>query len=251
MSDPAGTEIREAIRRTYAQCSSYEDEGEVTSTFHGPIGRFVRRRPFSTLFVRPYHFRFEFRERRGEEDWNQYVIWTRGGPVNWWWSVSPKGDPPESLRTAIAAAAGVSGGSSHTVPHLLLPEISGRRWLDLADLKYEGIETWQGTPCHRFTRPAAIKGLMTYRIDAGSFLLRCVQEARHVLRKGLRRAADSLPASIPPQDRAAILGLDRPGDDSTEVESETVYRSRLDQPIDPLRFEFVPPPRGSSGQRGD
>ena len=60
------------MARIYAGARSYEDEGQVILVFTGPIGRHGVRRPFSTKFVRPKHYRYEFTE--GEVVPRRYVI---------------------------------------------------------------------------------------------------------------------------------------------------------------------------------
>jgi hypothetical protein len=56
--------------------------------------------------------------------------------VRTWWDVEPGIHENASLGSALAGATGVSGGSAHAVPALLLPdEIAGRRLTDMTDVK--------------------------------------------------------------------------------------------------------------------
>ena len=81
-STPAeDAEILGRIREAYAECESYQDEGDVTTVFFLEDGeRSTHVRPFTTAFVRPDRFRFEFRSRfesgpvRADE--HSFVVWT-------------------------------------------------------------------------------------------------------------------------------------------------------------------------------
>ena len=54
------------MAKNYAAAGSYEDEGVVTIVFSGPMGKRTVKRPFSTKFVRPKLYRYEFTERFGD-----------------------------------------------------------------------------------------------------------------------------------------------------------------------------------------
>lgn len=130
---PTGEEILQRSAAVYAQATSYQDTGEVTTRF------FPRNRDphetvstFSTAFTRPGRFRFEFRNRFDERqpDWNRYVIWQADAEVQAWWSLRPNEAPPENLALGLARAAGVSSGSSYRIPGQLQPDvINGRPFL--------------------------------------------------------------------------------------------------------------------------
>jgi hypothetical protein len=60
-------EILDKMVAVYASCSSYVDKGQVKTTFFENSGPRTTKRPFSTAFVRPSRFRFEF-EDRGIDD---------------------------------------------------------------------------------------------------------------------------------------------------------------------------------------
>src|SRR5262249_47398083 len=118
-------QILAALAEVYAECRSYRDAGRVVTRFL-PAGD---RRPhssvrqFATAFVRPGRFRFEYRQRYREEDaWDRYIVWAHGAEVRTWWDVRPGVEEAKSLGMALAGATGVSGGSAHTVPALLLPD---------------------------------------------------------------------------------------------------------------------------------
>jgi len=147
-------EILAAMVDRYAGCHSYRDNGRVVTRYFQQLRPYSIIKPFKTAFVRPEQFRFEFRSRHGdaEEDWDSYIVWARGSEVLTWWDVRPGIERPESLGLAVAAATGVSGGSSHTIPTLLLPdEIGGRSLSELIELHPLGDEQLDGVMCYRLT----------------------------------------------------------------------------------------------------
>src|ERR1700709_667768 len=115
-------QILDQMISAYASCSSYMDEGEVRTVFLEKNGPRTVTKPFSTAFVRPSDLRFEYKERRGEEEWDRYLIAGSADAVKSWWSLDPGVKNPENLTAALVEAAGVSNGSSVTIPSLLMPE---------------------------------------------------------------------------------------------------------------------------------
>ena len=147
-------EILAAMADRYGGCHSYRDCGKVVTRFIGQSRPYSRIKPFKTAFVRPGQFRFEFRSRHGdaEEDWDRYIIWARGSEVLTRWDVRPGIRRLESLGLAVAGATGVSGGSSLTVPALLLPdEVGGRSLTELMEVQSLGDELLDGVMCSRLT----------------------------------------------------------------------------------------------------
>lgn len=131
-------EILQHLARRYRQCSSYEDAGSVATTYSGPGVRFVRLRRFTTAFVRPDRFRFEFQDVEGPGPQSRYVIWMASGRTHLWSEPPGRQQEEDSLGLAIAAATGVSGGAAHTVSALLLPEvIDGWRVSELLEPRFD------------------------------------------------------------------------------------------------------------------
>jgi hypothetical protein len=63
------------------------------------------------------------------------------------------GFPPETEKAntvadAITSCIGVSRGSSHTIPRLLMKEVPGFALTELKDLRYIGVEVFEGIRCH-------------------------------------------------------------------------------------------------------
>lgn len=171
---PDGLQALDVLDRTakvYAGCKSYRDTGVVTIVFVAATGDRTDERPFETTFVRPDRFRFEYtRNRRARGD--RYIVWRKGEEVRTWWDVKPGVERPESLELALAAATGVSGGSAHTIPALLLPqEVGGGRLTDLKEARRAEDASLDGVECFR------IEGTygghpVTVWIDKKSFLVR-------------------------------------------------------------------------------
>lgn len=156
----------------YASCDSYVDEGEVVTIFIKENGNRTVIKPFSTAFVRPSNFRFEYKDRRGENEWNSYIIWKEADLIKTWWSIQPTVKNPENLNLATAAAAGVSSLSSVTIPNLLISELHNyNRFKTLKDLKLVGEETVNGNLAYKIEATQADKNPITLWIDKNNSLL--------------------------------------------------------------------------------
>jgi hypothetical protein len=108
--------ILRATADTYANCHTYRDSGRATTKLVTGELRPVMFAPFQTAFERPDRFRFGV-----EGMMLGWIVW-RHGPAIRSWSRHDGYEKPESLELALAALAGVSGGSSVTVPKLLLAD---------------------------------------------------------------------------------------------------------------------------------
>lgn len=150
-------QILDKMATTYATCKSYRDSGVVTNDFgpHNATDRYPRHidiKPFRTAFVRPDQFRFEYDDATPDKP---YIIWAKGGEVRTWWHVrqqlgQPGVESPPSLDHGVGGATGVSSGSAHTIPVLLLPDqITGARLSAMTDLTRLPDETLHGTPCFK------------------------------------------------------------------------------------------------------
>lgn len=179
--------LLERIRQVYAGAKTYRDTGVVTTTFFKPDGAVMMtaKKPFSTAFVRPNRFRFEYSEtRRGDERPSRYLIARDDtGKVQRWWDVQPGVQEGGNLFMALAGATGVSDGSANTVPSLLLTDQRhGGNWTQLKGLERLDDAETAGRRCHRVKRtiPAipntpAKGSIFTYWVDAETFLLRRIE----------------------------------------------------------------------------
>jgi hypothetical protein len=165
-------QIMDQMISVYANCNTYVDEGEVRTVFHQPNGKRTVSKPFSTAFVRPSEFRFEFKDRRGEDEWNSYIIWKGADSVKTWWSIKPGIATAPNLSLALAGATGVSGGSASTVPTLLMPEMAmGNRIKSLSDLTLIGEEEVNGSTAYKIEGKDFRKNALTIWVNRDTLLI--------------------------------------------------------------------------------
>lgn len=144
-------EILFRMARRYQRCNSYRDTGVVTIRLISKDGEDVEKRPFTTAFVRPDQFRFEFSARfGGDSKFRRCIIWKTGEEVLSWWDLLGHVEAAQSLGLALASATGLSGGAAHRVPALLLPEdVPGFHLTSLKDPERQEDADFEGTPCYR------------------------------------------------------------------------------------------------------
>jgi hypothetical protein len=153
-------EILERMATTYATCKTYQDSGWVTTIFIRGDGQRTDKKPFSTAFVRPTRFRFEFKSSFDGHTWHRYLVCADGADARTWWDIQPGVTQQPSLALGLAGATGVSGGSAHTVPALLMPDtIGGKRLTDLTQLKRLGDAKIGEVDCFR------IQGTLVIEVD--------------------------------------------------------------------------------------
>jgi outer membrane lipoprotein-sorting protein len=120
-------EIIKLMKESYATANSYSDSGVVKIVFINSDGRRTVKKPFTTAFIRPDRFRFEYREKTPINREFRFIVSLNGKNLQTYWNIE-NDLKLDSLDKAIAAATGVSGGSAITVPAMLLPnEIKWRR----------------------------------------------------------------------------------------------------------------------------
>jgi hypothetical protein len=165
-------QIIDRMSSVYATCHSYVDEGEVKTIFLQQNSRRTVSKPFATAFVRPSDFRFEFKDRRGEDEWNSYIVWKGAESVKTWWSIRPGIESPKNLSLALAGAAGVSSGAATTVPTLLMPEmVMGNRIKSLTALKLISEEEVNGRNSYKIEGTDSRERVVTLWVDRETLLL--------------------------------------------------------------------------------
>jgi outer membrane lipoprotein-sorting protein len=205
---PTAREILQRMGSAYTNCATYRDAGAVKTVFIEPGKRWTTEKPFSTVFIRPDRFRYEFKET-GEEATTRYIIWAKDKDVRTWWDVAPGIGKTKPLGLAIAGATGVSGGSAHTVPAMLLPdEIRGIRLYQLKDAKRIEDAKVGKFDCFRVQGEEA-DTKATLWIDKGTFLLRMIYEEHQC--------------------------------DTFRTETTTTYHPMINGPIDDKLLAFSPP----------
>ena len=176
---PSAEKIMGQVAAAYATCQSYVDEGEVRTVFLDQNGRRTQVKPFSTAFVRPSDFRFEYKSRRGEEEWDTYVIWRGAGAVKTSWSIRPGIESAPDLFSALGGAAGVSSLASVTVPALLMPDQAHGNWVKtLSSPKLVGEEEVNGSKAYKVEGLNPRNDVVTIWVDEGSMLLVKIYEKK-------------------------------------------------------------------------
>ena len=116
LDDLSPRQILDRMAKAYGDCKTYRDSGVVTTVFVKDTGKRTVEKPFTTAFVRPELFRFEFEDKN-----RRYLISANGQNVQTWWDVRPGIQNQKSLQLAVAGATGVSGGSAARIPTMLMP----------------------------------------------------------------------------------------------------------------------------------
>jgi outer membrane lipoprotein-sorting protein len=201
-------DVLDHMAKAYAACNSYHDSGIVKTVFVQANGNRTVEKPFTTAFVRPDRFRFEYKEEAGGQE-RRYIVWRKGKEVQTWWDVKPGVEKPESLNLALAGATGVSALSAHTVPALLLPkEVEGRRLMDMTEAKRVEDAKLDKVDCFCIEGKFA-DSPTTLWIDQKTFLVRRIDAQQKF--------------------------------DGFRTETTTIYDPAIDEEIPDKRLEFDPP----------
>jgi outer membrane lipoprotein-sorting protein len=209
-------QILAQMMTTYVSCKSYLDTGEVRTVYLDARGRRTVVLPFSTAFIRPSSFRFEFRSRRGEAEWEQYIIWKQDDAVKSWWSIRPGIMTDRSFSMSVSGATGVSGKSSLTVPSMLMPdELRANPLKALTNLNLVGEEKIAGRDAFKIEGQDFRGNTTTLWIDKQRFLLLQIFEKRKISSTN--------------------------GNADFETEATTVYDPQLNEDIPASKLAFDPP----------
>lgn len=172
-------QIMDKMVSVYASCGSYADEGEVRTTFLENSGPRTVVKAFSTAFVRPSRFRFEFEETSRTDRSNHYIVWRDESSIKSWWSLKPDIRTFESLEFALAGATGVSSGAAINAPSLLMSNLGDtHRIQSLSQLKLTGEENVAGQTAFRIEGRDLRNNLLTIWIDKERFLLLKIRETK-------------------------------------------------------------------------
>jgi len=169
-SDPVSAkEVLNRLLSVYASCNSYMDKGRVKEFFLD--GNQVVIKPFTTAFVRPSRFRFEFTEDADGRT-QSYVVWRDGGSIKSWWSRKPPIRYYETLGRALGGATGYSGSSAIVVPSMLFQDVADcQRIQTLTELSLVKDEKVSGRVAYRIQGKDWMNNWVTLWIDKKTFLL--------------------------------------------------------------------------------
>jgi len=164
------SEIIDRMKSTYANILTYRDSGIVTTVFTGGVNQTIEK-PFTTVFVRPDRFRYDFKEKKPDGREQVFIIHLNGKDLQTYWDVQ-KDLAHESLDRAVASATGVSSGSAITVPAMLLPgEITWRRAVRFTQPRRIEDAFFNDAECFRLQDLVLEKMPTTLWIDKKTFLL--------------------------------------------------------------------------------
>jgi outer membrane lipoprotein-sorting protein len=163
----------------YATASSYQDTGVVMDVKGEAASQSEIVIKFKTYFAHPHFFRFEWTARNivtSEEQLS--VIWNDGKQTFAYYSWDdPAVEEKEDIGSGVAGATGVSRGSAHTVPALLMKEISGFRLIEMSKLSVLGEERFEGEDCYVVRGYHPFNFPIDMWISKRDFLLRKTKEA--------------------------------------------------------------------------
>ena len=196
-------QVVEKMIAVYASCTTYSDTGRVKTVFSRNMSRPVLK-PFSTAFVRPSRFRFEFKEER-EYGNNNFVAWQDGTSIKSWWSIKPGIKLYENISFALGSAAGISSGSSMWIPSMLLKLGDTQRIQKLSGLKMSD-DKIDGRPTYKVEGKDWRDNPMTLWIDKENFLVLQIYEKQKTER--------------------------------FEAEQTTNYKPRINAPVTPEQLTF-------------
>lgn len=180
-NNPSPQDIINKMIAVYTNCSSYMDEGQVSILFKEKYGNRTAITPFSTAFVRPSEFRFEFKSRRGENEWDNYIISMKGNDIKTFWSIRPDKPSPPNLNSALATAAGVSSSSSLNIPGMMIPDMAGyNRFRLLKQLQLAGEEPLNDKIAYKIEGTDSRDNKVSLWIDKDTSLLLKVYEVRKI-----------------------------------------------------------------------
>src|SRR5687768_3500583 len=151
-ADLTARDVVRKVSQVYRSARSYEDSGMVIDPFNwAGTAKGPTKKPFMTVFVRPNLFYYQFTEKREGEAERRYVVWADGKKVRSWWSVRPEVQEFELIGPSLSGPLGVSGGSAHTIPRLLLADTMTTTYAitSISVPTISGSETVRGTPCYR------------------------------------------------------------------------------------------------------
>ncbi len=174
LDELTANKIMNRMSEVYGNSRSYSDSGVVRIVFIHPDRKYTVEKPFTTAFIRPDRFRFEYREKKQYVGEQRFIVHLQGNDVQMYWDVD-KELKYESLDRAIASAAGVSGGSAIRIPAMLLPsEITWRRAIRFRQPKRLGDDVLDGVDCFRISDVVLGAIPTTIWIDKKTYLLKKV-----------------------------------------------------------------------------
>lgn len=171
-------DIFSRMKKVYANAQTYQDKGLVKVVIRFPERNHIVKKPFSTAFIRPNRFRFEYKEVKSLFKASTFIVYQNGESIKAYWDLDEGISQIKTVGEALATATGISGGSARTVPTMLLPDESRfRNAILLYSPKRAADEVIDGIECYRIEDPSDYRDL-TLWIDKEEFLLRKIYVER-------------------------------------------------------------------------
>jgi len=164
---------------TYEICHSYQDSGTVKSSTKD--GGFSINGTFTTAFIRPARFRYEFKGTMIVSVKNpirkrdiHFIVWRQGKDTFEFYNLrNPSFRKADSFEASIAGATGISGGLTTLITDLLLPTefhppfklTDSKENVRLKDGKIHNRDCYRISGMHYGSK-------MTFWIDKQTFLIR-------------------------------------------------------------------------------
>lgn len=139
--------ILKRMAQVYGQCISYQDTGMVEIAYHEATSGRIEKMPFKTYFKRPNLLRFEWTDYNPWAEGRTSIVWSNGKEVFTYWEPD-RYEKEETLSLGVAGASGISHGAAHTVPRLLVEEITGFKLTELTNLSLANDEEVEGELCY-------------------------------------------------------------------------------------------------------
>lgn len=172
-NDLTAEEILSRMKKVYANARTYQDKGLVKVVIRFPEKTHTVKKPFTTAFIRPDRFRYEYKEIKSLVTTSKFVAHLNGQDLNVYWDLDEGASQIETIGDALAAAAGISAGSARTVPTMLLPNKSRFRnaILFFSSPKRAVDAVIDGINCYQIEDPNDYRDLTVW-VDKEDFLLR-------------------------------------------------------------------------------
>jgi len=172
-------QIMQKVGQVYADCATYRDSGvRIDERVEEDGSKSIRRLEFRTAYQRGGRFRFAFRKDvLGRGFGKAYILWHDGERTMSSWKEPGKFVEEDSLGIAVAGFTGISFGTAHNIPPLLMPEeIGGRTLLEVTALQSPVREKLDESMCYRIEGLFADDKFILW-IDVGTYLI--IKTERH------------------------------------------------------------------------
>lgn len=185
-------QIIERMQQVYQTARTYQDAGEVISefTYENPKWYqktgFTNKLHFTSAFNRSTNqFRYMYESQNRSLFYSDtYLIGSANGKTRTYWALNKRLENESTLHDALAAAAGVSQTSSRKITSYLFNDLNetGLILQRVMGLTLTGYQKIDGADCFMLKglNDSSPKIPTTIWIDKKSFLIRKIEEIRHI-----------------------------------------------------------------------